>query len=198
MSDLVERTKLFREFPLSVRIAQRSWITALAIPVLSIRVLAKIKVPWVVQTILGIAGLLAFVGFLATCWVIIRYPFIGMVDAADGDLYAKYIEKTSLLIKKFVGLCLAIGLGISLYIPIADGRITGAELLWMTYAGIDLVFVLFLLFKYHRFDHPTTATLLRCSMGLGVLFFPLFLPAVIVGSGRAKRLLGEAQEQLTN
>jgi hypothetical protein len=61
-----------------------------------------------------------------------------------------------------------------------------------------LFFVLFLLFKYNRFDHPTVATLLRCSMGLGVLFFPLFLPAVIIGSGRAKSLLAEAQERLTN
>lgn len=198
MSNLVDRTKLFREFPLSVRVAQRSWLTALAIPIFSIRILTKIKVAWVVQTILGICGLLVVVGFAATCWVIVRYPFIGMVDAADGDLYAKYVEKTPMLLKKFVGLCLAIGLGISLYLPTADGRITGIEVLWIVYGALVLFFVLFLLFKYNRFDHPTVATLLRCSMGLGVLFFPLFLPAVIVGSGRAKRLLADAQEQLTN
>jgi hypothetical protein len=198
MSNLVDRTKLFREFPLSVRIAQRSWLTALAIPILSLRILTKIKVPWVVQTILGIAGLCGVVGFVATCWVVVRYPFIGMVDAADGDLYANYVEKTSMILKKFVGLCTAIGLGISLYLPLADGRITGIEILWMIYASLVLVFVLFLLLRYNRFDHPTVATLLRSSMGLGILFFPLFLPAVIVGSGRAKRLLGEAQERLTN
>jgi hypothetical protein len=121
-----------------------------------------------------------------------------MVDAADGDLYANYVEKTSMILKKFVGLCTAIGLGISLYLPLADGRITGIEILWMIYASLVLVFVLFLLLRYNRFDHPTVATLLRSSMGLGILFFPLFLPAVIVGSGRAKRLLGEAQERLTN
>jgi hypothetical protein len=60
------------------------------------------------------------------------------------------------------------------------------------------VFVLFVLFRYNRFDHPAVATLLRCSMGLGILLFPLFLPAIVIGSQRAKRLLNQAQEELAS
>lgn len=196
--NLQDPAKLFREFPLSVRIAQRSWITALAIPLFSFRIIAKMKIPWVVKTILGAAGFFALVGFLATCWVVARYPYIGMVDAADGDLYSKYIEKTSMFLKKLVGLLLTIGLALSLFAPMGDGNITGAELLWLSYGGCTLVFVLFVLLRYNRFDHPAVATLLRCSMGLGIPLFPLFLPAIIIGSSRAKRLLSQAQEELTS
>jgi hypothetical protein len=196
--NLQDPAKLFREFPLSVRISQRCWITALAIPLFSFKVLAKMKIPWVVQTILGAAGIFALVGFLATSWVVARYPYIGMVDAADGDLYSRYIEKTSTFLKKLLGLLLAIGLGLSLFAPMRDGNITGAELLWLSYGGCTLVFVLFVLLRYNRFDHPAVATLLRCSMGLGILLFPLFLPAIIIGSSRAKRLLSQAQEELTS
>lgn len=156
------------------------------------------KIPWVVKTILGAAGFFALVGFLATCWVVARYPYIGMVDAADGDLYSKYIEKTSMFLKKLVGLLLTIGLALSLFAPMGDGNITGAELLWLSYGGCTLVFVLFVLLRYNRFDHPAVATLLRCSMGLGIPLFPLFLPAIIIGSSRAKRLLSQAQEELTS
>jgi len=193
-----DNPKLYREFPLSVRIAQRSWLTALAIPVLSMRILAKIKIPWVLQTIFGVTGLVALVGFVATCWVIVRYPYIGMIDAADGDLYAKYIEKVSLFVKKLVGICVAIILGVALYSPMRDGNINGLELLWLLYGACTMIFLLFVLIKFNRFDHPTVATLLRCTMGLGILLFPLFLPALIVGSQRAKRLLGQAQDQLTS
>jgi hypothetical protein len=130
-----DNPKLYREFPLSVRIAQRSWLTALAIPVLSMRILAKIKIPWVLQTIFGVTGLVALVGFVATCWVIVRYPYIGLVDAADGDLYAKYIEKVSLFVKKLVGICVAIMLCFALYSPMRDGNINGLELLWLLYGA---------------------------------------------------------------
>jgi len=190
------RTKSFRDFPLSVRIAQRCWVTSIAIPVLSMRVLAKIKIPWIVQTILGASGLFAIAGFIATNWVLVRYPYIGMVDATDGDLYSKYIEKVSVFLKKLVGLCIAMALAFALYAPIRDGNLTGLELLWLAYGGSVLIVVVFVLLKFNRYDHPTLATLLRCSMGVGLLFFPLFLPAIIIGSGRAKRLLAEAQHHL--
>lgn len=191
-------TKLFCEFPLSVRIAQRCWLGSIAIPIISLKILSKMRNPWVYQTVFGISGLLALVGFIATFWAIIRYPYIGMVDAADGDLYSSYIEKTSRFLKKLLGLIVAAALAFTLYAPIRDGNINGAELLWLAYGGTTLIFVLFVLLKYDRVDHPAIATLLRCSMGVGVLLFPLFLPAVIIGSSRAKRLLDNAQEQLTS
>jgi hypothetical protein len=191
-----DQYKRFREFPLSVRIAQRSWITAVAIPLVLIRVIAKMKIPWVVQSILGLSGLFALVGYVSTCWVLVRYPYIGMVDSSDGDLYSKYVDQLGALVKKLLGLCAVICLCFALFAPLRDGKLNGLEVLWLLYGGSTLLFLLFILFRFNRFDHPAVATLLRCTLGFGIPLFPLFVPALLIGSQRAKRLLDEAQEQI--
>ena len=191
-----ELQKKFREFPLSVRVAQRSWITAVAIPLLLLRVIAKMKIPWVVQGIFGVSGLFALIGYVSTCWVLVRYPYIGMVDSSDGDLYSKYVDQLGALVKKLLGLCAVVCLCFALVAPLRDGKLTGLEVLWLLYGGSTLLFLLFILFRFNRFDHPAVATLLRCTLGFGIPLFPLFVPALLVGSQRAKRLLDEAQEQI--
>lgn len=188
--------KQFREFPLSIRVAQRSWITAVAIPLLLLRVIAKMKIPWVVQGIFGVSGLFALIGYVSTCWVLVRYPYIGMVDSSDGDLYSKYVDQLGAFVKKLLGLCAVVCLVFALFAPLRDGKLTGLEILWLLYCGSTLLFLLFILFRFNRFDHPAVATLLRCTLGFGIPLFPLFVPALLVGSQRAKRLLDEAQEQI--
>ena len=191
-----DQYKRFREFPLPVRIAQRSWITAVAMPLLLIRVIAKMKIPWVLQSIFGISGLFALVGYVSTCWVLVRYPYIGMVDSSGGDLYSKYVDQLGALVKKLLGLCAVVCLCFALFAPLRDGKLNGLEVLWLLYGGSTLLFLLFILFRFNRFDHPAVATLLRCTLGFGIPLFPLFVPALLIGSQRAKRLLDEAQEQI--
>ena len=187
--------KSFREFPLSVRIAQRSWVTAVAIPLVMLQVIAKMKVPWVAQSIFGISGLFALVGYVSTCWVLVRYPYIGMVDSSDGDLYSKYVGPLG-RVPKILGTCAVVCLCIALIALSQKGKLTGLEILWILYGGSTLLFLLFILFRFNRFDHPAVATLLRCTLGFGIPLFPLFVPALLIGSQRAKRLLDEAQEQI--
>ena len=187
--------KSFREFPLSVRIAQRSWVTAVTIPLVMLQVIAKMKVPWVAQSIFGISGLFALVGYVSTCWVLVRYPYIGMVDSSDGDLYSKYVGPLG-RVPKILGTCAVVCLCIALIALSQKGKLTGIEILWILYCGSTLLFLLFILFRFNRLDHPAVATLLRCTLGFGIPLFPLFVPAVLVGSQRAKRLLDEAQEQI--
>lgn len=187
--------KSFREFPLSVRIAQRSWVTAVTIPLVMLQVIARMKVPWVAQSIFGISGLFALVGYVSTCWVLVRYPYIGMVDSSDGDLYSKYVGPLG-RVPKILGTCAVVCLCIALIALSQKGKLTGIEILWILYCGSTLLFLLFILFRFNRLDHPAVATLLRCTLGFGIPLFPLFVPAVLVGSQRAKRLLDEAQEQI--
>ena len=187
--------KSFREFPLSVRIAQRSWVTAVAIPLVMLQVIAKMKVPWVAQSIFGISGLFALVGYVSTCWVLVRYPYIGMVDSSDGDLYSKYVGPLG-RVPKILGTCAVVCLCIALIALSQKGKLTGIEILWILYCGSTLLFLLFILLRFNRLDHPAVATLLRCTLGFGIPLFPLFVPALLVGSQRAKRLLDEAQEQI--
>ena len=187
--------KKFREFPLSVRIAQRSWITAVTIPLVMLQVIARMKVPWVAQSIFGISGLFALVGYVSTCWVLVRYPYIGMVDSSDGDLYSKYVGPLG-RVPKILGTCAVVCLCIALIALSQKGKLTGIEILWILYCGSTLLFLLFILLRFNRLDHPAVATLLRCTLGFGIPLFPLFVPAVLVGAQRAKRLLDEAQEQI--
>ena len=187
--------KKFREFPLSVRIAQRSWITAVTIPLVMLQVIARMKVPWVAQSIFGISGLFALVGYVSTCWVLVRYPYIGMVDSSDGDLYSKYVGPLG-RVPKILGTCAVVCLCIALIVLSQKGKLTGIEILWILYCGSTLLFLLFILLRFNRLDHPAVATLLRCTLGFGIPLFPLFVPAVLVGAQRAKRLLDEAQEQI--
>lgn len=190
-----DQYKSFREFPLSVRIAQRSWVTAVTIPLVMLQVIARMKVPWVAQSIFGISGLFALVGYVSTCWVLVRYPYIGMVDSSDGDLYSKYVGPLG-RVPKILGTCAVVCLCIALIALSQKGKLTGIEILWILYCGSTLLFLLFILLRFNRLDHPAVATLLRCTLGFGIPLFPLFVPAVLVGAQRAKRLLDEAQEQI--
>ena len=187
--------KSFREFPLSVRVAQRSWITAVTIPFVMLQVIAKLKVPWVAQSVFGLSGFVALVGYITTCWVLVRYPYIGMVDSSDGDLFSKYVGPLG-RVPKILGTFGVVCLCIAFIALSQKGKLTGLDILWLLYGGSTLLFLLFILLRFNRFDHPAVATLLRCTLGFGIPLFPLFVPALLVGSQRAKRLLDEAQEQI--
>jgi hypothetical protein len=160
-----------------------------------LQVIARMKVPWVAQSIFGISGLFALVGYVSTCWVLVRYPYIGMVDSSDGDLYSKYVGPLG-RVPKILGTCAVVCLCIALIVLSQKGKLTGIEILWILYCGSTLLFLLFILLRFNRLDHPAVATLLRCTLGFGIPLFPLFVPALLVGSQRAKRLLDEAQEQI--
>ena len=55
-----------------------------------------------------------------------------------------------------------------------------------------LGFLLFLTFGYSPERYPAVATYLRATAGVGLVFFPLFIPALIVGTIRANQILDEA------
>jgi hypothetical protein len=132
----------------------------------------------------------------ATYYAVIRYPYIGLVDAKDGDLFTKYVSTISKPFKwiiQWLGIVLLVVIFVS---PAVDLKINLRDLLIMFYAGVVLGFVLFLTFVYDRFLHPTVATFLRCSLGVGIIFVPLFLPAILIGSVRAKSLLDRAETEL--
>lgn len=188
-------SKQYREFPLSIRVAQRSWLVAIIIPIF-LRQMLRAKVPWMSIAVLMASGLCACVGLVATYISVIRYPYMGLVDAADGDLYAKYVESRSKFLFTLVKIVGLLAGALALVLPFLDGQLNGKELLFLLYVVPVVGFIGFLVFRYDRMEHPTVATLLRCSMGLGVPLFPLFIPALLIGSMRAKALLDQATTQI--
>jgi hypothetical protein len=187
--------RMYGEFPLSIRIAQRSIVAAAVIPFFCVRVLLKPKKQgetiWLQIAVGVVSGICAAVGLLATYYAVIRYPYMGLVDAADGDLFHKYLVSKSKGLQ-FLAKCACLMVaGGGVIAPMLDGQITGIEWLVISYAALVFLFLIFLLVYYHRFDHPAVATFLRCSMGIGIFLFPFFLPALIIGSMRADKLLDE-------
>ena len=56
--------------------------------------------------------------------------------------------------------------------------------------------MLFLLVRYNLIAHPTIATFVRVTIGFGVLLFPVYIPALMIGSMRCERLLAKTEIQL--
>jgi hypothetical protein len=194
-ADGIAPSKLYKEFPASIRWAQRSFLLALAIPIV-FRSALRGKVRWMLFAVWGASAACGLFGLLMTYYAVIRYPYMGLVDAADGDLYAKYIESKSKVLFGFLKVVGLIGGVLLLIAPWGDGKLTPGEGLLLLYVVPVVGFMVFLVFRYSRLDHPTVATLLRCSMGLGVLLFPFFIPALILGSMRGKALLDQAARTL--
>lgn len=197
------RAKTYSEFPLSIRIAQRSIVIAVMVPIFILIFIVKGKIrlwkawpKWLSIAIGAVSGPCAMVGLIATYYAVIRYPYIGLVDAADGDLYHKYIESRSDWIQFAIKLLCLIVAGIGIVAPVADGAVTAIDGVIILYSIAIFLFVLFLLMYYDRIDHPAIATFLRCSMGLGLFLYPFFIPALVIGSFRAEALLGDAMVQL--
>jgi len=59
------------------------------------------------------------------------------------------------------------------------------------YSSILLAFMIFYATTFRPQTHPTIATFIRATLGLGVVLFPLYIPALIIGSARCKVLLDE-------
>ena len=187
--------KPFREFPLSLRIAQRSFLFAILIPIV-LRFMFRAKVGWMSVAVMAASGLCLLTGIVATYFVLIRYPYIGMIDPADGDLYAKHVETISLSFRKMLKV-LGIAAGtLAIAIPFLDANIKPIEMVWLMYAATLFLFILFLAFRYDRLEHPAVATFLRCTLGLGVILCPIFIPALIIGSIRAQTILDDADARL--
>ena len=191
----IGNSKMFGEFPLSIRIAQRSVVVAILIPIILralLRQRGKVKIPWMQFAVGAASGVCVAVGFFATYYAVIRYPYMVLVDAADGDLFSKHIESKQKWVRVAgILICLAIAAA-GILVPMGDGQVAGWEWLVILYSSAVFFFVIFLMFYYDRIDHPTIATFLRCSMGLGIFLFPLFIPAIIIGSMRVNTLLDEA------
>jgi hypothetical protein len=80
---------------------------------------------------------------------------------------------------------------ISLTTILSADRLATGNLLWFVYLGFMFGFCMFMAFVYDPVQHPTLATLARATLGMGLLLFPIFLPIVMIGSFRMRRLLDD-------
>ena len=147
-------------------------------------------VTWTI--VAGIAGL----SVSMSCYVVIRYPYISLVSTSDEDTFSKqFVSKRLMFVAKLI---LPIGLFRFCVLTTTaffngDGfQIVRAAV--MAYFYIQFVFTLFLCFWYDPVTHPTVATFIRATLGIGLILVPLLLPVLFIGSIRCKHLLDAAAQ----
>jgi hypothetical protein len=135
-------------------------------------------------------ALIAVVSFAVTTYVLLRYPYLSLVETADKDFFQQQLQSPA-LIKLFKYVALA-GLLVVFSIMLqkiwkGDDHLQNVSIL--AYTICMLLVVTFFIFVYDPITYPTTATFIRCTLGIGILFLPLFVPILIVGGIRCRRLL---------
>ena len=179
----------FKDFPVSYRISQGGIALALVLLTFSRAAFSQNAPPVVRITAGSILGLIVLVSLAVSYYVIVRYPYLSLVPSSDGDYFAKHFSMSgtwlySLL--KVLALAVTAVMIVSLLFAGIDDL---PKTLVLIYMMIMLGFLAFLSFAYDPVSHPTIATFIRATLGVGVILFPLFIPAVMLGSLRCTQLL---------
>jgi hypothetical protein len=187
----------FKEFPLSFRIAQRGMLVSLIALFFGRRFIGA-KAGGLGAIFMLCILICLVTSILATGYVVLRYPFLGLVDAVDGDLYHRNItaRRSTGVLLRMLNCLLIIVLVLACWMLISRGRMTVGQVWFCGYSLVLIPFLLFLGIRYDRIKHPTIATFIRASLGLGIPLYPLFLPVIYLGSRRCRALLEKADLRL--
>lgn len=179
----------FGRFPFSYRLSQRLMsLVLVALASLVFGFFAGVPVQiriWIVCA----CGLVVLVSFGLTAYVVVRYPYISLVIPTDGDLFSQQQGSSLGRLVRILNSLAILFLIVGPAIVITRGIDTPFEIVFLVYSALMLPLLLFLRFLYSSESHPTLATLIRSTFGIGLALFPIFLPVVAVGSVRCRRLL---------
>lgn len=184
----------FNDLPLSYRWSQRGMLAAVSTLTFSWSLAAP---QWPVFAKWGLAGVVAcVVGFalLTSCYVVIRYPYLSLIRTRDADVYSEQFTSRALarVTKALSLVVLFVLLVVLVYATWTKGIVNLLQVLSLAYVTILFFFVVYLHFFYDAELHPTVATFIRSTLGIGIILIPLFLPILLVGSARCRRLLDAA------
>ncbi|MEZ6092922.1 MAG: hypothetical protein R3C03_01605 [Pirellulaceae bacterium] len=186
----------FRELPFSYRVSQFSALGAITVAIFARR-LNLPNMPWQVHATFA-AVVIAIIGIslLATSYVVIRYPYISLIETADKDIFSATFSSPSFKrIIKWLGMFASLVLFVSFgVLGWGNGNITlGFAFRWV-YSLLLSAFVFYLSIFYDPVEHPTIATFIRATLGIGIVFAPIFAPILIVGCYRCGKMLDSANK----
>lgn len=123
------------------------------------------------------------VGLLLTFYAIARYPYLNLatgggprIAAASRWIWAP-LGWFLYVLAPLVALSALANIG------------EPVKCLVLLFMALDMAFVAFLLTFYRREKHPTVATFLELTFGLGTVLFPIYIPSLVIGSLRCRRFL---------
>lgn len=190
-------TPSFNDLPFSYRLSQRSMLAAIGSLIFA-RNLAMAQWPVAAKWLLTLlVGAIVIFALITSSYVVIRYPYLSLVKTHDGDVFsAQFTSKTLARITKSVGL---LTLFISIVVLAGIAAVEGIQLpqhvIALSYVLSLFFFVLFLCFWYDPIDNPTISTYIRSTLGLGIILIPFFIPVLIIGGLRCRRLLAQVATQ---
>lgn len=183
----------FSEFPLSYRLSQGSIFLGLFSTYGALKTFTAKILPQMQTAIAILVGSVILFGLVVSNYTIIRYPYLSLVATDDYFLQSFPNNKSCLYTTlKMTAIVTVFVLGFSICL---DG-LTLRELPFVIYLVLMFGFLVFLTFAYEPVTHPTVATFIRTTLGVGVIFFPVFLPALIIGSWRCQSLLDQMELEL--
>lgn len=180
----------FARFPLTFRAAQYSFLILAFAGIIAARSLRRLPVA-LLFWVFGGLGLVGLVGICLTIYVVLKYPYLGLLDASDTDLFQKYLQARPLFLKvagAFVAIAIILA-SIAMILNKMPVNLLG--LILIGHLFLTACFILFLVLRYDRHRHPAIATFLRCTLGIGVVIAVPLLPLLIFANSRANRLLDE-------
>lgn len=190
----------FSDLPFSYRLSQRAMACAAVVAMLGAKAVAKPQRPAVIRwSFAAVIGAIILFSVITSCYVVIRYPYLSLVETADGDIFSRHFTSkflgraTKALGLTIITIVLMALVGVALNKGVTDW--VHAAMLW--YVPTLFLFVVYLCFFHDPELHPTVSTYIRSTLGFGILLFPVLFPVVIIGSVRCKQLL-DSQEMASD
>lgn len=181
----------YKRLPKSYRLSQSTMLLSVGVLFFARHLPVQLFGPPLQIAIWAIVAGIASLAVLTSCYVVIRYPYISLVATSDQDTFSKQFESKRLLLVAKIILPTGIFffcLGTTIAFFSGMGNLT-VQVIALPYAYILFVFSLFLCFCYDPISHPTIATFIRSTLGIGLVLAPMLLPVLLVGSIRCKSLL---------
>ena len=177
------------KLPLSYRFSQASILAALVVLASTAWGILS-NLPQDIKLAMAmLSGIAVASSLLVSGYVIVRYPFLSLTPALAGDRFEDQLgmhNRWPVLILNILALAFFV-MGVVL-VPLR-GIDTITEVLFVCYAIIMIPVLAFLIFVYGPVSHPTVATLIRSTFGIGIAFFPLYIPMLAIGSIRCNQML---------
>lgn len=182
----------FKEFPACYRFSQSS--IGFALVALAVGgTLLRACPPALKSGVFVVLGVIVFVALLASHYVIVKYPYISLVETAEPDPFSQHFASSGsviYLLIKCLGLLapamIALGIAVS-------GFDTPIRTMTFVYCVILVGFMAFFIFLYSPEKHPTVSTFVRSTLGLGIVLYPIFAITIFIGALRCKSLLDSTE-----
>lgn len=183
----------FGEFPFAYRVSQQTMILSVVILIISgkLRFAAwPLIAKWV---LLGSIGAMVLFALGTTSYVVLRYPYISLVQARDGDIFSRHFgSRFAVRLLKFLGTVTSLVLSVMFTTIFVTGKVESVTgLVLAVYTTVLFFCVAYLSLRYEPDSFPATATYIRATLGLGIVLMPIFLPVLIIGGRRCKSLLDQ-------